>query len=139
MPEKSPCCNHPEAIANILVRILEKTPTGGATIEDLEEAYEEVKWVIPSRKRIYRALERLELLFDPLDRGEEPEENEDANLVRSTWLDEDLPGPVATPAFNLDESIYAAFSLYLQYRGMLKDAYHKIMRKLLAETLVGYE
>jgi len=33
---RSSRCNHPEAIANILVRILEKTPTGGATIEDLE-------------------------------------------------------------------------------------------------------
>ncbi len=157
MPEKSPRCNHPEAIANILVRILEKTPTGGATIEDLEEAYEEVKGVTPSRKTIYRALERLELLFDPLARGEEPEEGGDTDQDRSTWLDEDLPGPLAgikrakrdrktyylfdgqmaAPAFNLDESIYAALSLYPQYRGMLKDAYHKIMRKLLAETLAG--
>ncbi len=155
MPDKSPRCNHPEAIANILVRILEKTPTGGATIEDLEEAYEEVKGATPSRKTIYRALERLELLFDPLARGEDPDE--DADFGRSTWLDEDLPGPaagikrakrerktyylfdgqMAAPAFNLDESIYAALSLYPQYRGMLKDAYHKIMRKLLSETLAG--
>ncbi len=53
MIEKSSRCNHPEAITNILVKILEKTPTGGATIEELEEAYESVKGVIPSRKTIY--------------------------------------------------------------------------------------
>jgi predicted DNA-binding transcriptional regulator YafY len=157
VPVKSPRCNHPEAITNILVRILEKTPLGGATIEDLEEAYEEVKGIYPSRKTIYRALERLELLFDPLARGESPEEGEDPDDERSTWLDDDLPGPLvgikrvkrnrktyyvfegqmAAPAFNINESLYAALSLYPQYRGMLKDAYHKIMRKLLAESLAG--
>ncbi len=65
---RSPRHNHPEAITNILVRIIEKTPTGGATVEGLEEACEEVKGSFPSRKTIYRALERLELLFDPLAR-----------------------------------------------------------------------
>lgn len=154
---RSPRCNHPEAITNILVKILEKTPTGGATIEDLEEAYEEVKGTIPSRKTIYRALERLELLFDPLAKGETPEEGEEPDDESYLWLDDKLPGPLvgikrvkrdrktyyrfegqqAVPDFNINESLYAALSLYPQYRGMLKDAYHKIMRKLLAETLAG--
>jgi len=157
MIAKSSRCNHPEAITNILVKILEKTPTGGATIEELEEAYESVKGVTPSRKTIYRAIERLELLFDPLARGEKPEENEDPDEGSCTWLDDDLPGPMASikrvkrarktyymfdgqmaaPDFNIDESIYAALSLYSQYRGILKDVYYKIMRKLLAETLAG--
>ena len=154
---RAPRCNHPEAITNILVKIIEKTPTGGATIEELEEAYEEVKGTIPSRKTIYRALERLELLFDPLARGEIPEEGEEPDEEKYPWLDENLPGPLAgikrikrdrktyylfdgqqaVPDFNINESLYAALSLYPQYRGMLKDAYHKIMRKLLAETLAG--
>ncbi len=157
MAVRSPRCNHPEAITNILVRILEKTPTGGATIEELEEAYEEVKGTIPSRKTIYRALERLELLFDPLARGETPEEGEEPEKNNPALLDDGLPGPMVgikrikrdrktyylfdgnqgAPEFNINESLYAALSLYPQYRGMLKDAYYRVMRKLLAETLAG--
>ncbi len=157
MAVRSTRCKHPEAITSILVRILEKTPGGGATIEDLEEAYEEVKGTIPSRKTIYRALERLELLFDPLARGENLEEGEEPEETEYPWLDENLPGPLAgikrvkrdrktyylfdgqlaASDFNINESLYAALSLYPQYRGMLKDAYHKVMRKLLAETLAG--
>ncbi len=157
MAVRSSRCNHPEAIANILVRILEKTPTGGATIEDLEAAYEEVKGTIPSRKTVYRALERLELLFDPLAKGETPEEGEEPDEEKYPWLDEKLPGPLVSikrvkrnrktyylfeghktdSDFDMNESLYAALSLYPQYRGMLKDAFHKVMRKLLSETLAG--
>lgn len=102
---RSPRHNQPEAITNILVRIIEKTPTGGATIEDMEEAYEEVKGSFPSRKTIYRALERLELLFDPLASGEDPGEGEDKEEgeVKSdpagreiSILDDDLAVPLAS-------------------------------------------
>jgi len=154
---RSPRCNHPEAITNILVRILEKTPLGGATIEDIESAYEEIKGTIPSRKTIYRALERLELLFDPLAHGEDSEGEEIPDQDCYPWLDEELPAPLVCIKrvkrdrktyyllegqqsggdFNLNESLYAALSLYPQYRGMLKDAYYKVMRKLLSETLSG--
>ncbi len=157
MSSRAPRCHHPEAIANILVRILEKTPTGGATIEDLEDAYEEIKGTYPSRKTIFRAIERLELLFDPLAAGETPEEGEEHDTDPKTLINDDLPEPlagikrvkrnrktyylfhgdIAAPSFNINESICIALSLYPQYRGMLKDAYHKILRKLLAETLAG--
>ena len=157
MVVRSPRCNHPEAVTNILVRILEKTPVGGATIEDLESAYEEVKGTVPSRKTIYRALERLELLFDPLAHGEDSEDDEIPDQDCYPWLDDQLPAPLvsikrikrdrktyyllegqqADSNFNFNESLYAALSLYPQYRGMLKDAYYKVMRKLLAETLSG--
>lgn len=157
MPTRSPRYNHPEAISNILVRIIEKTPTGGATIEDLEQAYEEVKGSFPSRKTVYRALERLELLFDPLARGETPEEGEIPENGEDSLLYDHIPEPLvgikrvkrnrktyylldgqqSKPGFNLEESLYAALSLYPQYRGMLKEAYYKVMRKLLAETLSG--
>ena len=157
---RSPRYNHPEAITNILVRIIEKTPTGGATIEDLEEAYEEVKGSIPSRKTIYRALERLELLFDPLARGETPNAfngKTDPNVKEASLLEDDMAAPLVSikrvkrnrktyylldgtqthPDFNLEESLYAALSLYPQYRGLLRDAYYRVMRKLLSETLSG--
>ncbi len=157
MSSRAPRCHHPEAIANILVRILEKTPTGGATIEDLEEAYEEIKGTYPSRKTIFRAVDRLELLFDPLAAGEKPEEDEKPDAESKTLIDDALPEPlagikrvkrnrktfylfygdIAAPSFNINESLCIALSLYPQYRGMLKDAYHKILRKLLAETLAG--
>lgn len=136
-------CSHPEAMASILLKIIEQTPRGGATIEELAEAYEAVKGVYPSRKTIYRALERLELLFDPLAR-EEP-------------VDEDLPGPPVRLRrkkrnqktyyllegeqsglnYNLNESLYAALCLYPQHRGLLRDTYRRVLRKLLAETLAG--
>jgi hypothetical protein len=157
MSGRAPRGYHPEAIANILVKILEKTPTGGATIEDLEDAYEEIKGSVPSRKTIYRAVERIELLFDPLARGEKFETGEVEGSRLKSDLDEEIPGPlvgvrrmkrdrktyyiiygdIGGPTFNVNESLYVALSLYPQYRGMLKDAYHKIMRKLLTETLAG--
>ena len=157
MSGRAPRGYHPEAIANILVKILEKTPTGGATIEDLEDAYEDIKGSIPSRKTIYRAIERIELLFDPLARGENFEPGEEEGKSVNDNPEEEIPGPLVgirrakrnrktyytihgdlgAPAFNINESLYVALSLYPQYRGMLKDAYHKIMRKLLTETLAG--
>jgi hypothetical protein len=35
--------DHPEAMVNILITVIEKTPDGGATMDDLKQAYMTVK------------------------------------------------------------------------------------------------
>lgn len=67
----------PEALVKILLTIMEKTPGGGATIDDLKEAYRETRDCYPSDRTIYRAIRRLNLFFDPLAYGEEPETEPD--------------------------------------------------------------
>ena len=62
----------PEALVKILLTVMEKTPEGGATLEDLKDAYRETRGNIPSDKTIYRAVRRLNLIFDPLAYGETP-------------------------------------------------------------------
>lgn len=153
MSKESPRHNHPEAIANILLRILEKTPLGGATIEDIEDAYCEIKGRVPSRKTLYRAIRRLELLFNPLA-GEVFDDDEDEE---PGWIDGDygpsdvgikrvkrsgktyyiFEGRLPAPAFNYNESLFTAISLYPQQRAVLKSAFKKVLKKLLSNTLAG--
>lgn len=49
----------PEALVKILLTIMEKTPDGGATMEDLKDAYQETRGSTPSNKTIYRSIRRL--------------------------------------------------------------------------------
>lgn len=44
--------DHPEAVIKILLAVIERTPAGGATLEELKEAYREVKDREPSEKTI---------------------------------------------------------------------------------------
>ena len=66
----------PEALVKILLTIMEKTPDGGATMEDLKDAYQETRGSTPSNKTIYRSIRRLNLIFNPLAYGETPEKVE---------------------------------------------------------------
>lgn len=68
--------NHPEAMLRIFATILEKTPSGGASREDLKEAYREAKDAEPSDRTIRRIIRRINLIFDPLAYGERPEPGE---------------------------------------------------------------
>ncbi len=52
---------HPETLLRILLTIIKQTPAGGATMEDLLEAYREIKDRKPSQRTIYRIINRLNL------------------------------------------------------------------------------
>lgn len=86
----------PEALVKILLTIMEKTPNGGATMEDLKEAYQETRGSTPSNKTIYRSIRRLNLIFNPLAYGETPEEveNEDKNGIADEGNDMEDFSPV---------------------------------------------
>jgi hypothetical protein len=58
--------DHPEAMVKTLVTIIEKTPDGGAALDDLKSAYMDVKDQQPCNKTISRIVRRINLLFDPL-------------------------------------------------------------------------
>jgi len=61
--------NTPEAMIKILITIIDKTPSGGASLEDLKEAYSEAKGDFPTDRTIYRIIRRINELFDPLAYG----------------------------------------------------------------------
>lgn len=149
--------NHSEAVVYVLITILERTPYGGATLEDIREAYIEAKGKSPDNRTLYRILERLELMFDPLARGETPEENEEPEDDEDSNGEEFMTGPriginrvkkgrktyyifkgeLAAPEVNVQEALLTALSLYPQQQGLLKDAFQKVMEKLFVDALTG--
>ena len=44
----------PETLVKILITVIEKTPSGGATLEELQDAYAEINDRHPSVRTIYR-------------------------------------------------------------------------------------
>ncbi len=67
----SKSAGHPEAMVSLLFTIMDKTPHGGATMDDLKEAYAEVKGTFPANRTIQRLIRRINLLFDPLGDSEQ--------------------------------------------------------------------
>ena len=55
----------PETLVKILITVIEKTPSGGATMEELQEAYAEINDRQPSVRTIYRLIRRLNLFLIP--------------------------------------------------------------------------
>ena len=57
--------DYPETMLKVFWLLSEKTPDGGATMEELHEAYADVKGHAPNERTIRRIIERINLLFDP--------------------------------------------------------------------------
>ncbi len=148
--------HYPEAMTNIFFTIVSKTPSGGATMEDLKEAYSEIKGSRPSTRTIQRILSRLKQLFDPLAMGETPVEDEEPEESRGGEDDElseallcikrvkrgnqsyyIFQGGLSAPSIDLNEALLTALSLYPQHRRILKDTYKEVMRKLIGDALKG--
>ncbi|MEG3066880.1 MAG: hypothetical protein RQM95_01210 [Syntrophaceticus schinkii] len=55
----------PETMMKILITVIDKTPSGGATLEDLQDAYAEINDRRPSLRTIYRYIRRLNLFLIP--------------------------------------------------------------------------
>ena len=57
--------DHPETMLKMFWLLSEKMSDGGATMDDLLEAYAEVKGNEPNERTIRRIIDRINLLFDP--------------------------------------------------------------------------
>ncbi len=134
--------DHPEAVIKILLTVIEKTPAGGATLEELKEAYREVKDREPGEKTIRRIIRRINLLFDPLayddkDDCEEIDREPRAIEVRKkgdrhTYI---FTRDLAAPRFDPGLALLLALSLYPQQRHLLPDQF-EVLLKLVFESVL---
>lgn len=132
--------DYPEAVIKVLLTVIEKTPTGGATMEELKEAYREVKDREPSDKTIRRIIRRINLLFDPLAYDEENEEGLPCapraiearrEGERCTYV---FTRDLAAPRLDPSTALLVALSLYPQQRQLLQDEFEVLM-KLVFESV----
>ncbi|NLX91905.1 MAG: WYL domain-containing protein [Firmicutes bacterium] len=145
----------PEALVKILLTIMEKTPDGGATMEDLKDAYQETRGSTPSNKTIYRSIRRLNLIFNPLAYGETPEkvecEDKDDIADDENDMEEFKPvirssrrkgktrylfnGELPTSSIDANNALLMALGLYSQQRGLLKGHFETAIREILRDML----
>ncbi len=144
----------PEALVKILLTIMKKTPDGGATMEDLKDAYQETRGSTPSNKTIYRSIRRLNLIFNPLAYGENPEkvecEDKDDIADDENDMEEFKPvirsrrkgktrylfnGELPTSSIDANNALLMALGLYSQQRGLLKGHFETAIREILRDML----
>ncbi len=140
----------PEALIKIIFTVMEKTPQGGAKMEDLKEAYEEARGNYPSNKTIYRAIRRLNTLFDPLAYGEttgedEPAEDEEPDieavppLIKSKHTTDGtryiFTGEFPASSIDANQALLMTLGLYTQQRGLLKEHFESVIQTLLRDLL----
>ncbi len=145
--------NFPEALVKILLTIMMRTPDGGATMEELKEAYEEARGSRPSSRTIMRAIHRLNLIFDPLAYGESPEDGEIIDDVLAGSDDYEALPPVIQPkrtgkgvryvytgeypgsSLDANQVLMMTLGLYTQQRGLLKDHFESVIREMMRDML----
>ena len=142
----------PEALVKILLTIMERTPDGGATLEDLREVYADARGSRPSNRTIARAVRRLNLIFDPLAYGETPEEGEEIEDEEDGEKVDSMPPVIQTrrtadgirylytgayPAGTLDANqvLLMTIGLYTQQKGLLRDHFESVIREMIREML----
>jgi len=141
-------------MVKILMTVIEKTPSGGATLEDLQEAYAEINDRYPSARTIYRYIRRLNLLFDPLCYGEKLEPGEKDSTEDDT--DEPVIGEKAICSKRQNQKTYYIYSgkkadllagnndvtmmllgMYPQLRGAMKSSIEAAMESIFRNSLSG--
>jgi len=143
----------PEVLVKILITVIEKTPRGGATMEDLKEAYREVKDAVPADKTIYRNLRRLNELFSPQIVEREKEEGKESKEggPSKALKQKDLAicsksdgfgktryiytGKKLVSKYDSNQALLIVLGLYSQQRSILKDHFEKVMASIMAEVL----
>ena len=118
--------DYPEAVIKVLLTVIEKTPEGGATMEDLKEAYRAVRDQEPSERTIRRIIRRLNLLFDPLAYEDEEIEREPRAIEqreRNGRLVYVFTRDLAAPRLDPGLTLLLVLSLYPQQRHLLPDQF----------------
>ena len=144
--------DYPEALVKILLTILEKSPEVGATMDDLKEAYESIRGTIPSSKTIHRAIQRLNLIFDPLVYGEEkgPGEVEDVDF-QGEGLEVVPPviqsqkrqgktyyiftGEIGGNSMDNNIAMLMTLGLYTQQKGLFKGYFETVISEIMREIM----
>ena len=135
---------HPEAMLSVLLKIVEKTPSGGATKQDLIDAYGKEKDNTPSEKSIQRLVRRLNEFYNPGSTSKETEVDGSYEYVepavktvgkkenrRYFFTRELVPGQQMDPS----QAILLALSLYPQQRHMVAEQFQKIMKLVFDHAL----
>ena len=135
---------HPEAMLSVLLKIVEKTPSGGATKQDLIDAYGKEKDNTPSEKSIQRLVRRLNEFYNPGSTAKKIETDESYEYVepavkavgkkenrRYLFMRELVPGQQMDPS----QAILLALSLYPQQRHMVAEQFQKIMKLVFDHAL----
>ena len=144
----------PETLVNLLITVIEKTPTGGATLEDLQAAYAEINDRRPSVRTIYRHIRRLNLFFDPLCYGEKPEPGEKVSVgdddgepvtgekaiysqrrgCKTCYFFREIRDDLPAPTY---DTTMLLLGIYPQLRGAMKSSIKKAMQSIFRNTLSG--
>lgn len=135
---------HPEAMLSVLLKIVEKTPSGGASKQDLIDAYGKEKDNTPSEKSIQRLVRRLNEFYNPGSTAKENDVDEPCGFVepavkavgkkenrRYLFTRELVPGQQLDPS----QAILLALSLYPQQRHMVAEQFQKIMKLVFDHAL----
>jgi len=143
----------PEVLVKILITIIEKTPHGGATMEDLKEAYCDVKDTLPDDRTIYRNIRRINELFNPQAYSSESQESRaGAKATRSKAADPRAltissksdscgvtrylyTGRKLVSKYESNQVLLIILGLYSQQRSILKDHFEKVMSTIMADVL----
>ena len=143
--------SYPEAVVKILFKVIEKTQEGGASLEDLQEAYQEAAGRYPSRRTIQRIIRRINQMFDPLAYGELPEEEshcaDQENVITGNRAIESMrrrgqnyyvfTGNIGAVGNNTSDAQMVLLSLFPQQRSALKQGLEQIMQNTLHHLLNG--
>lgn len=146
----------PETLVKILITVIEKTPAGGASMQDLQDAYEDINDRRPSVRTVYRLIRRLNLFFDPLSYGEKPEPGEE-NLPaeeKDGEEDEIINGEKSICSIKRGRKTYYIYrgkksvppagavtmlvlGMYPQLRGAMKSSIKAAMQSIFSHSLSG--
>lgn len=128
----------PEAMLGILLKIVEKSESGGASKPQIQEAYRTAKGRLPSDKAIQRIIRRLNQYFDSGCADDENESVQPAieasgqKEMRRYRFTREL---VAEQSFDRAQAIQMALSLYSQQHRMMAEQFEKIMKRVFSNTL----
>jgi len=139
----------PEAMIKILITVIDKTPSGGATREDLKDAYSEVKGELPTDRTIYRIIRRINKLFDPLAYGgmKAKGRGKKQGGARKTALTiESFKNQTGSTCYRYNgyrvagsrdsnQALLVILGLYSQQRGILKGHFEQVIASLLREVV----
>jgi predicted DNA-binding transcriptional regulator YafY len=125
--------DYPEALIKILLAVINRTPDGGATLDELKDAYENARDCRPHDKTIHRAIARLNNLFDPLSYTEDNDHPAIETVRKNSKPRFSFTRDLAARPVDPGAAFLMAMSLYPQQRGMLGDQFEVVMKLVFEE------